>query len=495
MSSIVSSTPSTTSSTSNIGQTALTDLGAQGTITSTGLGSGLDINSIVQQLVAAEGQGQKTLLTNQSTAIQTKISAYGQLAAAISGVQAALAALSTPQQFEGTLASVADTTIASATTDSSAAAGTYTLGVTQLATGAKLESAALGASTSVVGTGTLTVNVGSKSFNVVINSTNNTVAGIVGSINAAAAGTGVTASILTANDGAHIVLSSSTTGAANALSVSQTGGDGGLAGLAYDPNSTSTTQLAKLQQASDAIVTLDGNTYNSASNVVTGLLTGVTLNLSAPTASGATTTLTVSSDQSGAQQAVSTFVSSYNTLVQTVNSLSSYDSTSGTAGPLLGDALLNTFRNQLNETIDGSVKLPSGSPFNTLAGLGIVANADGTLSTNSTLLNNSFSNNFAAVAQLFSGTTGIATNLSSILNTYTQAGGVLATQNAALQQNLSSIADQTTALNQHLQSVQTTLLAQYNAMDVLVQQLKSTGTSLQSQLDAIYYPGKANTNL
>ncbi len=495
MSSIVSSTPSTTNSTSNIGQTALTDLGAQGTITSTGLGSGLDINSIVQQLVAAEGQGQQKLLSAQQTTIQTKISAYGQLAAAISGVQAALAALSTPQQFEGTLASVADNTIASATTDASAAAGTYDLGVTQLATGAKLESSALGGSTSVVGTGTLTVNVGAKSFNVVINSTNNTVSGIVGAINAAAASTGVSASILTGNDGSHVVLSSSTTGAANALSVSQTGGDGGLAKLAYDPNSTSTTQLAKQQQASDAIVTLDGNTFNSASNVVTGLLTGVTLNLTATTATGVTTKLNVSSDQSGAQQAVSTFISSYNTLVQTVSSLSSYDATTGSAGPLLGDALLSTFRNQLNESIDASVKLPSGSTFNTLAGLGIVANADGTLSANSAMLNASFTNNFAAVAQLFSGTGGIATHLSSILNTYTQAGGILPTQNTALQANLSNIADQTTALNQHLASVQSTLLAQYNAMDVLVQQLKSTGTSLQSQLDAVYYPGKANTTL
>jgi flagellar hook-associated protein 2 len=292
-----------------------------------------------------------------------------------------------------------------------------------------------------------------------------------------------------------VVLSSSTTGAANALSVSQTGGDGGLAKLAYDPNSTSTTQLAKQQQASDAIVTLDGNTFNSASNVVTGLLTGVTLNLTATTATGVTTKLNVSSDQSGAQQAVSTFISSYNTLVQTVSSLSSYDATTGSAGPLLGDALLSTFRNQLNESIDASVKLPSGSTFNTLAGLGIVANADGTLSANSAMLNASFTNNFAAVAQLFSGTGGIATHLSSILNTYTQAGGILPTQNTALQANLSNIADQTTALNQHLASVQSTLLAQYNAMDVLVQQLKSTGTSLQSQLDAVYYPGKANTTL
>ena len=88
---------------------------------------------------------------------------------------------------------------------------------------------------------------------------------------------------------------------------------------------------------------------------------------------------------------------------------------------------------------------------------------------------------------------GIATKLSGILNQYTQANGVLDSQNSSLQRRLADIAKQTTALNQHLASLQATLLSQYNAMDLLVSQLKSTGTSLQTQLDSIYYPGKAST--
>src|SRR5260221_80638 len=327
MSSILSSTPAATagpSSPSAIGQTALTDLGAQGTITSTGLGSGLDINSIVQQLVAAEGQGQTKLLTAQKTKLQTQISAYGQLQAAIAGVEAALAGLSTAQQFEGTLATVADKSIAGASTDSTASAGTYSLGVTQLATGTKLASGPIASSTTVVGTGTLTISVGTKPFSVVINSTNNTLSGIAAAINAAATGSGVTATLVTANDGVRLVLSGATTGAANAVTVTQTGGDGGLANLVYDP-ANSNTKLTKLQGAQDAIVTLDGNAYNSASNVVTGLLTGVTLNLTAATSTGVTTALVVSGDQSGARTAVQTLITSYNTLQQSASTLSSYN--------------------------------------------------------------------------------------------------------------------------------------------------------------------------
>ncbi len=494
MSSTISSTPSTTSSSpSSIGQTALTDLGGQGTITSTGLGSGLDINSIVQQLIAAEGAGPKKLLTAQQTGFQAKISAYGKLQAGISGVQAALASLSTPQQFEGTLATVADKTVASATTDSTASAGNYTLAVTQLATGAKLESGHYASSTTVIGTGTLNVSVGTKSFAVVINSTNNTLSGITSAINAAAAGTGVTATLVTANDGVRLVLSGATTGAANALTVTQSGGDGGLAGLVYDPANPLTNRLTQLQGAQDAIVAIDGNSFNSASNVVTGLITGVVLNLTGTTATGVTTPLTVAADQSGAQTAVQTFISSYNTLVQSVSALSSYNASTGAAGPLLGDSLLSDFVNQVNEAIDSSVKLPAGAPFNTLAGLGIVANADGTLTANSTTINAAFTNNFAAVAQVFSGTGGIGTKLSSILTQYVQAGGVLANANTTLQAGLSNVAKETTALNQHLATLQNTLLTQYNAMDLLVSQLKSTGTSLQAQLDSIYYPGKSST--
>ena len=495
MSSILSSTPASTtaaSTPSSIGQTALTDLGTQGTITSTGLGSGLDINSIVQQLVAAEGAGQTKLLTAQKTTLQTQISAYGQLQAAISGVQAALASLSTAQQFEGTLASVADKTIASATTDATASAGTYSLGVTQLATGSKLASGPVASSTTVVGTGTLTISVGTKPFNVVIDSTNNTLSGIASAINAAAAGSGVTATLVTANDGVRLVLSGATTGAANAVTVTQSGGDGGLANLVYDP-ANSNTKLTQLQGAQDAIVTLDGNSYNSASNVVTGLLTGVTLNLTAATATGVTTSLVVSGDQSGARTAVQTLITSYNTLQQSAAALSGYNASTGTAGPLLGDSLLSNLLNQINEAIGSQVKLPAGTPFNTLAGLGIVAAADGTLSANSTTVNAAFTNNFAAVAQLFSGTDGIATKLSAVLDQYTKPGGVLAAENTTLQQGLTNVATATTALNQHLASVQANLLAQYNAMDLLVAQLKSTGTSLQAQLDSIYYPGKAST--
>jgi flagellar hook-associated protein 2 len=486
------STGNSTSSLANLGQGVVSSLASQGTVSSTGLGSGLDINSIVKQLVGAEGTPQQTLLSDKQTRIQTQISAYGQLQAGISGLQAALAELSTPQQFEGTTVTVGDPTVASATTNSSATAGSYNLLVKQLASGEKLVSTPVASSTTAVGTGTLTIKVGSNAFNVTIDSTNNTLAGIAGAINSAAAGTGVSAALVTSNTGVSLVLNSATTGAANAVTVTQTGGNGGLASLVYDP-ANSNTKLTLAQGAQDAIVQLDGNTYNSSSNVVTGLLTGVTLTLTGASAGTTTTALTITGDNSGAQTAVQTFIAAYNSLVQTVTSLSSYNASTNTGGPLLGDPLLTNLRSQINQIIDSTAKMPAGSPFNSLAQIGIVANPDGTLSANSSRLTTAFTNSFSAVAQLFAGNGGIANSLNNALTQFTQPAGVLDQENKTLKQGLTDIANQTTKLNQHLATLQATLLAQYNAMDALVAQLKQTGTALTTQLNAIYFPGEANT--
>ncbi|MBS0396624.1 MAG: flagellar filament capping protein FliD [Proteobacteria bacterium] len=275
--------------------------------------------------------------------------------------------------------------------------------------------------------------------------------------------------------------------------MTQSGGDGGLASLTYSPSGTG-TQLTQLQAAQDAVIKVNGYTYNSASNVVTGALTGVTLNLVGTTASGVTTSLTVATDKSSAQSAVQTFVSSYNTLANALSQLSSYDATSGTAGPLLGDSVLNTFENQVNSIVDASVGSLKGGPFSTLAEIGIVANTDGSLSADSNKLNTAFTNNYATITQLFAGSDGVAVKLNNLLNEYTDpTTGVFAQQTKSLQGTLADIASQQTALNQRMQTLQTTLLAQYNAMDALVAQLKSTGSALQAQLGSIYYPGKAST--
>ena len=489
-------TSSTSGSSGTSGSSASSSTPAvagQGVISATGLGSGLDINSIVTQLVNAESAGPTALYNAHSSQLQTQISAYGQLQSAVSALQASLATLSTTAQFQANAASVADKTIASATADGTAVAGNYSLEVDALATGATLTSGPVAASTTAVGTGTLTINVGTTAIPVTITSSNNTLAGIAAAINNVGAVHGVSASLLTANDGVRLVIASATTGAKNAVTVTQSGGDGGLASLVYDP-ANSNTKLTLTQAAQDAQIKLNGFAYSSASNNVTGALTGVTISLAAQTATGATTQLAVSADQSGAQDAIKSFVTSYNTLANAVSQLTSYDPTTSTAGPLLGDALTNNLVNQIRNALNTSVGSLKGGPFSTLAEIGIVANPDGTLSENTAKVSQAFTTNYAAVTQLFAGTDGVATKLNNVLNAYTTPStGIFAEENNSLQASLNDIQKQRDQLSTRMAALQTTLLAQYNAMDALVSQLKNTGTSVQAQLDSIYYPGKAST--
>src|SRR5271168_2135837 len=221
----------------------------------------------------AYGAAQTDQLTNQENLLDSQVSAYGSFTSALDALQLSLQALEDPGQLAGFNATVADTSIASASTGSDAVAGQYSLEVGNLATAAALTSAPIvGGASAVVGTGTLTIAVGGTSASIDIDSTDNTLAGIASAINSAPNNPGVTASIITTSDGARLILTGTTTGAANAITVTQSGGDGGL--------STLVSGLTQTQSAQDASFSINGFPATSASNQVSKAITGVTLNLS-----------------------------------------------------------------------------------------------------------------------------------------------------------------------------------------------------------------------
>src|SRR5271165_7512677 len=168
-SAISSSTTPTSSSTS--GAVAGSSL-----ITSTGIGSGLNIGAIVSALTNAEGAGQQNEITNQQTTLNAQLSAFGTFSSALSTLQATVTTLETPNALAGFTASVADSTIASATTNSQAVAGQYSLAVQNLAAAASLSSGPVATAETVIGTGTLQISVGGQSTSVTIGTTNDTLA-------------------------------------------------------------------------------------------------------------------------------------------------------------------------------------------------------------------------------------------------------------------------------------------------------------------------------
>jgi flagellar hook-associated protein 2 len=280
------------------------------------------------------------------------------------------------------------------------------------------------------------------------------------------------------------VLSGTTTGAANAITVTQSGGDGGLAALQYPAtiSGSTTIGLTQTQAALDANFSLNGFGATSPSNVISSAITGVTLNLVKPTALSTPTTLTIGNDNTGAQTSIGTFVSALNGVLTSIQGLTSYNAATGSAGPLLGNATIEAFKGQLSKIL-GQVNHGIASGPQTLTALGITANTQGTYNTNATTLSNALSSSLSSIGQLLGGTTGIATQLNTLVTEYTQAGGLLDTINRGLQSGLSDVAKQQTALAARMAVYSATLTKEYNAMDAAVALLKQTQTYLTAEFN------------
>lgn len=386
-----------------------------GTISSAGIGSGLDVNSIVSQLMAIEQQPLKALATKEAT-YQAQLSAYGQLQGALSGFQSAMQGLSNAYQFNGVSATSSDSTVASASASATAIAGSYAINVTTLAQAQQLASSALASTTTTVGTGTLTFqfgtwngssfssNASTPSKTVTIDSAHNTLSGIRDAVNAAKIG--VTATIVNDGTGYRLAFASNNTGAANSLKIT-VGNDGdgnntdaaGLSQLAYDPAAAagSGKNLSQTLAAQDASFTVNGIGITKSSNTISDVIQGVSLTL---LKQSATTTITVAQNTSAVQNNVQNFVKAYNTLSKAIGDLTAYDPSTGKAAILQGDystlSILNQVRNLLNRPITGL-----SGPYTSLSQVGVSFQTDGSLALDSTKLQSALSGNFSAVAGLF----------------------------------------------------------------------------------------------
>jgi flagellar hook-associated protein 2 len=451
-------------------------------------GSVIDVNSLVTQLVTATRTPQDNLIAAKTETVTTQISAVGTLKSALASFQSALAVLDTPSQFNVETATSSNQDVFTATTDSNAVGGTYSVDVTQLASAQQLVSKPfVGGSSSIVGQGTLHVSLGSTSFDVPVDGTNDTVAGIAAAINSANGNPGVTATVISGTDGAHLVLSSSLTGAANTLQVSETDGGTALSALTYGTGNTA--NYTQKEPAADAEFSLSGIAHTSSTNTVSDALAGVTLTLTGTSAAddsaGTGETLTIASDTGTIQANIANFVTAYNTLVGSFTKLGSYDSTTGTAGPLLGDPLLSGIQNQIRSALYSVVNTGS-TTYNSLASVGITTNKDGTLSLNNATLSTAMATAPGAVSSLFSSANGgVAANLNTQMTNALSKNASIDARSTTLVKQDTALSDQTTALNAQMAQLTATLTQQYATLNTLLSSLQSTSAYLTQQFAAL----------
>lgn len=453
------------------------------TITSAGIGSGLDVESIITKLMAVEQQPITQLQTRQQS-YKDQLSAYGKLMSAATALQTAAGALDNPLDFRGNAATVANADYATATATSAAAAGSFSLNVAQLAQANKL----LSTGDPVISAGTIDIEIGdistppfvrkSGTSKVTVNFTGSTLAELRTAINNADAG--VTASIVAGADSKkYLVLTSNETGKDSTIKLS--GGTGGLASLDYDPEAPSAAFTQK-DAARDAEAYIDGIKVSGSTNVLTDALTGVSITLKKTHAALTdTTTLTVGPDTDGMTTKVQSFVKAWNDFNTLAKTLTKYDTVNNRASILTGDTAVSNMQNQLRNTLFSS---PSGASttYPRLSDIGLSLQTDGSLKLDETKFGDAVAANLSAVTDTM---TAFGAAFKTVSDGFANSTGVIQNKTSSLTSQVSSFDKRIAALQLQLTSIEKRYRAQYSALDALMGNLQTQSTYLSQQLSRL----------
>ncbi|MCD2449096.1 flagellar filament capping protein FliD [Methylicorpusculum oleiharenae] len=401
-----------------------------------GVGSNLDINSIVTQLVSAEKAPTEKRLNSDEALAQARLSTLGIVKSSVSDFQSSIRALTSLSAFQSKTVSIGNEKLFSATVSSAAKAGQHSVEVKQLAQAQKLASKSFADSSASVGSGTLTIQFGSydkdlneftenankPSKSISITPQNSSLQGIRDAINSAKAG--LTATILNDGTGDRLVLSSES-GADNSMRITVNDDDGnhtndsGLSQLAFDPEAVGIDSGKNMEQtlaAKDALLKVDGINIKRSTNSVTGVLPGVTLDLK-DIAPDAPTTLTIGENKTSIKESVQKFVDSFNELKGVLNKATKYDAEEKKGSLLTGDPSIRSMNSQMQRIMGDMVKGLT-TDVRSLADIGITSARDGTLLLEGGKLDQALNNNIDDFAALFA-TTGRS---SDSLVSYSKAG-------------------------------------------------------------------------
>lgn len=455
-----------------------------------GAASGLDIQGLISQLVAAERQPTEFRLNKKEVGFQTEISGLGTLKSALSAFQSAVEKLKNSDSFNGRSATSSDTDIFTVTADSDAVAGNYDVEAFQLATAHQVRSSDFAYPTTVVGTGQLTISQGTDSFTVDITSGEETLEGIRDAINGASNNVGVSASIVNVDDGvggtvSRLVLASDATGVANQIKVEVDDDDltdtdmAGLSQLAYDEGGT--TNMVELVAEKDAIMKLYGQNVTRSSNTISDAVDGLSFTLKKESP-GVTETASVELNKAAVSGAVGEFVKAFNDLASTFSSLGAYNQETGQKGALLGDSTLRQAESAIRNVLANDVQVDATTTLR-LTDMGITTTKTGQLEFDGAKLDTLMETDFGKLETFFSDEDiGFAYAVDSLLTPYTESSGVLDSRVENLNSAVDRLADSREQLTLRVQKLEKRLLNQFTALEEIIAGLQQTSSFLGSQL-------------
>jgi flagellar hook-associated protein 2 len=457
------------------------------TISSAGIGSGLDVNSIVSQLMAIERQP-LTALETKATAIQSTVSEYGKIKSAVSTLRDLASKLASSTTWGQTVTNSSSTAVSATTSNS--AAGSYTVEVQALASVQTIATGTAVPATTTPGAGTLHIELGSygagqtsftpkagaTAVDVAIAATD-TLATVRDKINAA--GAGVTALIMTDASGSRLLIRSNTSGAANAFRTS------GIASLAFDPSAGVTT-MTQSQTAADAAATVNGLAVTSPSNTLSNIVDGLTLNLS--TLTTGPVTVNVVTDTEALKKTITDFAAAYTSLVKLIATDTKYDPTTKKGGILQGDSAATGLQRQMRTL--ASAASGASALFGHLSDAGLELQGDGSMTVNATKLSNALGN-LAEMKKMFANSDilnpsndGFGKRFRVITDAMLGVDGALTTKTDGLGRQLDRNQKDQDALQVRLDGIEKRMRAQYTALDATMAVLNSKSSYITQQIAA-----------
>lgn len=450
-------------------------------ITVSGIGSGLDINGLVSQLMSSE-QRPMNLLKKQESATNAKISAYGQLTSSLASLQAAVRKL-TATGISACTATSSSAALA-VSTGSNAAPGNYSIQVNQLAQAQKLVSPGFADASAALGAGTLAITVAGGA-SVALAPASNSLEGLRDAINNA--GLGVSASIVDdgSASGKRLVIAGKDTGAGKHFSLS---GSGALAAFSFDPAApvefgydgagNAPASMSRTQKAQDAQLTIDGMKVSSPTNTLTSALPGITLRATQVTTTAVS--VDVQRDAAGIKSSANALAKAWNDLKSLVASQTAWNDTTKTGAALHGESgpssILSQIRGALTKAVGGAGSLAQ------LTDIGISFQKDGTIAVNDAKLQSAIDARPSDLQALFAGTDGVATRLNTLLTNVLGDGGVISNRTSGLNASLRSLSMRENAEQSRLDRLQASYRAQFTRLDTALASMQNTSTYLTQQL-------------
>lgn len=474
-------------------------------ISSTGLGSGLDVNGIVSELMRIESRPLSLLQTAKS-GLDTKLSSFGSLQSRMATLRDRANELTSLTLWGQTTGKSMNESAVRVSTTSGAVAGNYAVHVEKLAASQTVASTAFAGADSTLSEGTLTIELGSwtgeptpsgftakagsSALQITIGPDETSLSAVRDKINAA--GAGVTASIITDANGARLALRSTETGAENGFRVtaSETSNDGdaavGLSALGFD--ATAASPMTRSQSAANAQATINGIAISSASNTLDGVLDGVTLTLLQPTAVGADVDVTVAPDTEAVKKAITDLVTAFNDVASYIREQTKYDEASKTGGVLQGDRVVVGMQSQLRGLFNQDSS--ASSVFARMSDIGIGFKSDGTLETKGSQLDAALGNlpelrKLLAADGTDTESSGFMDRIKDFATAVLGAEGTFETRKDSLDRQIADNQKRQEAMERRLNQTETRLLRQYQALDGTMSQLNGLSSYLTQQLASL----------